>query len=57
MEEMRNAYSILVGKPKRKSNSEDLRVDGRISECILRKQGVRRCGLALGNTVMKLWVP
>jgi hypothetical protein len=30
MAEMRNAYNILVGKPKRKNSSEDLGVDGKI---------------------------
>jgi hypothetical protein len=30
MEEMRNAYIILIGKPKGKNHSEDLGVDGRI---------------------------
>jgi hypothetical protein len=35
MGEMRNAYKILVGKPEMKGHSEDLRVDGNISEWIL----------------------
>jgi hypothetical protein len=30
MEEMRNAYRILVGKPEEKNHSEHLGVDGRI---------------------------
>jgi hypothetical protein len=30
MEEIRNAYYILVGKPEGKNHSEDLGVDGRI---------------------------
>jgi hypothetical protein len=30
MEEMRNAYNILIGKPKGKKHSEDLGVDGKI---------------------------
>jgi len=30
MEEMRNAYEILVGKPEGKRNLEDLGVDGEI---------------------------
>jgi hypothetical protein len=28
--DMRNEYSILVGKPERKNHTEDLAVDGRI---------------------------
>jgi hypothetical protein len=40
MEEMRNAYNILVGKPKGKNHSEDLGVDGKIIlEGIIRKRG------------------
>jgi hypothetical protein len=39
MEEMRNAYKILVGKPEGKSHFEDLGVEGKIiSERILWKQ-------------------
>jgi hypothetical protein len=30
MEEMKNSYSILVGKPERKKRLEDLGIDGRI---------------------------
>jgi hypothetical protein len=37
MGEMRNAYNILVGKPERRDHSDDLGVDGKISECTLRK--------------------
>jgi hypothetical protein len=36
---MRNAYSILVEKPKEKDHLEDLGVGGRILERILRKEG------------------
>jgi hypothetical protein len=40
MGEMRNAYTILVGKPKWKSLSEDLSVDGNImSKRILGGEG------------------
>jgi hypothetical protein len=31
---MRNAHKILVGKPEGREDSEDLGVDGRISELI-----------------------
>jgi hypothetical protein len=38
MEEIRNAYKILVGKPEGKDHSEDLGVDGNINlNCILGK--------------------
>jgi hypothetical protein len=37
---MRNAYSILVGKPERNTHLEDLDVDGKIiRELILGKKG------------------
>jgi hypothetical protein len=40
MGEMRGAYSILVGKPEGRDQSEDLGVDGKIIlEWILRKRG------------------
>jgi hypothetical protein len=40
MEEMRNAYSILVRKPEVKDHLEELSVDGKIIlEWILGKQG------------------
>jgi hypothetical protein len=37
MGEMRNAYKVLVGKYERRNHSEDLGVDGKILESILRK--------------------
>jgi len=39
MGEMRNAYSILVGKSEGRDHLEDLGVDGEISECILGDTG------------------
>jgi hypothetical protein len=39
MRQMRNAYSILVGKPKVKRSLKDLGADGKRLEWILGKQG------------------
>jgi hypothetical protein len=40
MEEIRNEYNILIGKPEGKDHSEDLGVDGRIIlDWMLGKQG------------------
>jgi len=55
MEEMRNIYKILIGKPEGKNHLEDLDIDGRIIfEWILEKWG-GSCGfgliwLMIGNT-------
>jgi hypothetical protein len=44
MGEMRNVYTILVGKPKGRYHSEDLDVVGRIIlKWILGKEGWRLC--------------
>jgi len=41
MWDMRNAYKILVGKPKTTNHLGDQETDGRILKYILKKQGVR----------------
>jgi hypothetical protein len=69
MAEMRNAYSILVGKPEGKNHSVDLGIDGKIIlEGILREYGGKMwtgCiwlriwtnSRAVVNMVMKFRVP
>jgi hypothetical protein len=40
--EMRNAYKILVEKPKKKKHLEDIGIDGgTILKCLLQKLGIR----------------
>jgi hypothetical protein len=50
MNEIRNAYKILVESLKGRDHSKDLGVDGRIIlKCILGKYG-RRCGLDISGS-------
>jgi hypothetical protein len=67
MRQMRNAYSILVRKLKRRDHLEDIGVDGRIIlEWVLEKYGVKIVDWmhlaqdkdqwrALVNTVINFW--
>jgi hypothetical protein len=69
MEEMRNAYKILAGKPEGRDHSEDLGTDGRIIfrvdlgeivwedvDWIHLAQETNQWR-AVVNTVLELWVP
>jgi hypothetical protein len=66
MKKRRYAYSVLVGKPERKSHLENPDVDGRILlrfrkwvwdlDCIDLAQNTDRWRPFV-NTVMNLWVP
>jgi hypothetical protein len=49
MEEMRNAYRILVGKPERKRPRGSLCVGGRIILKRISRKCVRDCGLEYGS--------